>query len=372
MANLQNQKLQPATSLDAFAPGEIARRLEAANVVRAGMPLRTLLLLGVLGGLYIGFGGALATLVLTDGTLGYGLGRLAAGIAFSLGLLMLVVAGGELFTGNNLMVLAFASRKISARDLLRNWGIAYGANAAGAILLALAIHASGILDGNGVKATAVRIAEAKAQLDLSSAFVRGILCNMLVCVAVWLSVAARSVEGKAIAIAFPISAFVALGFEHCIANFYLLPIGMLSGAQVSFIDLIANLVAVTLGNTLGGIAVAGAYYLVYLADAQPRAQAGATEVAPATKWRVSAMAGWPALAATEPGEMDQAPAERPRAKAGQSRHPAAITLPAAALPTSPVPASLVAAAPMPVSAPAIVTRPAPLASRRPAAQYGHA
>ena len=142
---------QQAVSLDAFAPAGIAQKLEAANVARAGLSARKLILLGLLGGLYIGFGGALATLVLTDNTLGYGLGRLAAGLSFSLGLIMLVVAGGELFTGNNLMILAFAGRMITARAMLRNWGLVYGANAAGAALLALAIHFSGILDGNGVQ-----------------------------------------------------------------------------------------------------------------------------------------------------------------------------------------------------------------------------
>ena len=342
----------PAISVDTFTPSEIARRLEAANVTRASLPVRSLLLLGVLGGLYIGFGGALATLVLTDTTLGYGLGRIAAGLAFSLGLIMLVVAGGELFTGNNLMVLAFASRKISARSVLRNWILAYGTNAAGAILLALIVHHSGILDGNGVKATAVRIAEAKGQLDAGSAFLRGVLCNVLVCLAVWLSVAARSVEGKAVAIAFPISAFVALGFEHCIANFYLLTIGVLNGAQIGFADLLANLGVVTLGNTLGGVLVAAAYYLVYLADAQPqeqpRAQAAPDEGAPTAKRRASAMAGWPGVGSNE---MDEVAAERPEASA-KSNKAAAVMLP--------------------VSAPAIITRPVSLAYRRPAAQRQHA
>jgi formate/nitrite transporter len=259
---------QPPVSIDPFAPGDIARRLEAANVSRASLPVKRLLLLGLIGGIYISFGGALATLVLTDNTLGYGLGRLAAGLAFSLGLIMLVVAGGELFTGNNLMVLALAGRKISIRAMLRNWVFVYPANAAGAVLLAFAIHYSGVLDGNGVKATAVRIAEGKAHLDMPTAFLRGILCNMLVCLAAWLSAAARSVEGKVIAIAFPISAFVALGFEHCIANFYLLTIGMLSGAAVTFASFIANIAAVTLGNTLGGIAIAAILFLIYLGKDQ--------------------------------------------------------------------------------------------------------
>jgi formate/nitrite transporter len=266
-------------SLDPLAPGEIAKRLEDVNVRRAGMPMRNLVLLGVLGGVYIGFGGAMATLVATDTTLGYGLGRLAAGLAFSLGLFMLVVAGGELFTGNNLMVLAFAGRKVSLHALLRNWGIAYATNAAGAIVLAYAIYLSGVLDNAALKATAIRIAETKVQLGMTAAFLRGVLCNMLVCLAVWLSVAARSVEGKAIAIALPISAFVALGFEHCIANFYLLPVGMLSGAHVSLADFLANIIPVTLGNTLGGVTVAAAYYLIFL-SAGPRAQPRRVETNP--------------------------------------------------------------------------------------------
>ena len=296
----RNSQQGPAVSVDAFAPREIATRLEAANVLRATLPARSLILLGLLGGLYIGFGGALATLVLTDNGLGFGLGRFVAGLSFSLGLIMLVVAGGELFTGNNLMVLAYAGRKISARAVLRNWGIVFAANAAGAILLALAIHASGVLDGNAVKATAVRIAETKAQLAMGPAFVRGILCNMLVCLAVWLSAGARSVEGKAIAIALPIGAFVALGFEHCIANLYLLPIGMLSGAQVGLGEAAGNLLPVM----LGGVLVAVAYYFVYLGKEQRQeAQRAAHEPkAPAAQlWRVSALAGWPAVAPAEVG-----------------------------------------------------------------------
>jgi formate/nitrite transporter len=256
--------------LDAFAPGDIARRVEAANVQRAALPTRVLILLGLLGGLYIGFGGALATLALTDSGLGYGPGRLAAGMAFSLGLLLLVVAGGELFTGNNLMVLALASRKISLHAVLRNWSLAFLANAAGALLLALVIWGSGVLDGNNMAATASRIAETKAHLGAGTAFLRGTLCNMLVCLAVWLSVAARSVEGKAVAIAFPISAFVALGFEHSIANFYLLGVGMLIGADVSLLNAGSNIAFVTVGNTLGGVAVALAYYFVYVSNGLAR------------------------------------------------------------------------------------------------------
>jgi formate transporter len=183
---------------------------------------------------------------------------------------MLVIAGGELFTGNNLMIVALASGKVSACCVWRNWTVAYATNAAGAILLAFTIHHTGVLDSGGVKATAARIAEAKAQLGFVPAFLRGVLCNMLVCLAVWLSVAARSVEGKVMAIVFPIGAFVALGFEHCVANLYLLPIGMLSGADVSLVGMLGNIVPVTLGNTVGGAGLAVAYWLVYLSDGSLR------------------------------------------------------------------------------------------------------
>jgi formate/nitrite transporter len=251
---------------EALAPADVARRIEEANVKRAGLPTRNLVILSLLGGVYIGLGGALATLALTDSSLGFGPGRLVAGVAFSLGLITLVIAGGELFTGNNLMALAFASGKVSTRSVLRNWTVAYIANAGGALLLAIVIHHSGILDAGNVRATAVRISEAKAQLGYGQAFLRGILCNMLVCLAVWLSVAARSVEGKVVAIVFPIGAFVALGFEHCVANLYLLPVGILSGANVGLSDMVGNIVSVTLGNTIGGVGFAAACWVVYLGN----------------------------------------------------------------------------------------------------------
>lgn len=325
---------RPPVAPDPFLPAEIAKRLEAANVARAALRMRSLLLLGLLGGVYISFGAAFATLVLTDSALGYGLSRLAAGVAFSLGLIMLVLAGGELFTGNNLMVLALAGRKIPVSAMLRNWCLVYTANAIGAILTAYVIHFTGVLDAGGVRATALSIAEGKAQLGAPTAFLRGILCNMLVCLAIWLSVAARSVEGKIVAIAFPISAFVALGFEHCIANLYLLPIGMLSGANVPLADLFANIGAVTLGNTVGGVILAATYSLIYLPKVQPHDRAaGETEAAEGaadTKWRVSGMAGWPAVAAKRGPVASDAPAP---ARAEERKSPGIVTQPEAAMPS---------------------------------------
>lgn len=251
-------------SAEALAPPDVARRLETITVKRAMLPMTSLIVLGLLGGAYIALGGALATLVLTDNGLGFGLGRLAAGAAFSLGLMLLVIGGGELFTGNNLMITALAGGKITMRCVSRNWLVVYTANAMGALLMALTIHHTGVLESGGVKATAVKIAEAKTLLSFGPAFLRGVLCNVLVCLAVWLSLAARSVEGKAVAIVFPIAAFVALGFEHCIANLYLIPIGALSGGHIDLAGALYNLIPVTLGNTVGGIGVAAAYWLVYL------------------------------------------------------------------------------------------------------------
>jgi formate/nitrite transporter len=280
---------KPVGSTDALVPSDVAQRIEAANVKRATLAVRTLIVLGLLGGMYIALGGALATLALTDNGLGFGLSRLTAGVAFSLGLILLVIGGGELFTGNNLMIVALASGKVSARDVWRNWSVTYAANAAGALLLAFTIHHTGILDGGSIRTTAARIAEAKTDLGFWPAFLRGVLCNVLVCLAVWLSVSARSVEGKVIAIAFPIAAFVALGFEHCVANLYLIPVGMLSGANVTLAGLLGNILPVTLGNVVGGAGLAGAYWLVYLGDgraADPQPQGWRPKVTSALPSRV--------------------------------------------------------------------------------------
>jgi formate/nitrite transporter len=253
------------TGVDAYAPSEIANRVASAGQVKAALPLDMLTILGLLAGVCIGFGAALFTLVTTGSTLGFGITRLAGGIAFSLGLILVVVAGAELFTGNALIVMAWAERKVSTRALARNWIVSFLANGAGAALLALAVALSGVMEAGGVKDTAIRIAEAKAAIGSTEAFVRGVLCNALVCLAVWLAFACHTVTDKILAIVLPIAAFVALGFEHSIANFYLLPAGALAGAKVGLAEMAGNLVPVTLGNLLGGAGgVAGTYWLIYL------------------------------------------------------------------------------------------------------------
>jgi len=188
---------------------------------------------------------------------------------------LVVIAGAELFTGNNLIVMAWADRRITFGQLLRNWALVYLANFVGAAVMAALVHWSGVMDlsGGAFRHTAIAIAGAKAQLGFGPAFFRGVLCNTLVCLAVWICVAAHDVAGKILAIVFPISAFVALGFEHSVANMYLIPAGMLAGAEISLRALPANLVPVTLGNIVGGSGgVAVVYWVVYCRHRQ--AQSG--------------------------------------------------------------------------------------------------
>jgi formate transporter len=251
------------TGIDAYKPAEIARHIEAAGVGKAGLALLPMTALALLAGAFIAFGAAFYTLVMTGADPGFGPSRLLGGAAFSLGLILVVVGGAELFTGNALMVMAWVDRRVATRTLLRAWGIVYLGNFAGALVLALLVAGSGALNGASGE-LAVRIAEAKMALPPLEALLRGILCNALVCLAIWLTFAAHSVAGKILAILWPITAFVALGFEHSIANMYLIPVGLLLGAEGGLAGLFANLVPVTLGNVIGGAGgVALAYWAAY-------------------------------------------------------------------------------------------------------------
>ncbi|MEX2524182.1 MAG: formate/nitrite transporter family protein [Gammaproteobacteria bacterium] len=259
-------------TIDAYTPQQIAELVNSVGIKKAGLPLLQLITLGVLAGAFIAFGGMFSTLVITDSTLGFGPTRLLGGIAFSLGLILVIIAGAELFTGNNLIVIAWAERKITTTRLLNNWVIVFLANFIGALASAWFVSMSGSLDigGGAVAETAANIARAKVNLDFSEALIRGLLCNALVCLAVWLSYASHDASGKILAIIFPISAFVALGFEHSIANMYLIGVVIFEGdAGITFNDLLFNLVPVTIGNIIGGsIFVALVYWICYLRDSQ--------------------------------------------------------------------------------------------------------
>ena len=262
--NTQERHL--ALALDAYAPEEMARRAETAGTAKARLSVRRTLMLAILAGAFIAFGAMLFLLVSTGNEMGFGLGRWVAGIAFSLGLVLVVVAGAELFTGNSLIVIAWADRLITSRELLRNWLLVYLGNTIGAAVMAVLSLLAGLhkLGGGAFGETAALVASAKTNRPLIELFFSGILCNVLVCLAVWMCFSARRVTGKILAIIFPISAFVALGFEHSIANLYLIPFGMLAGDSWDFSAFLFNLVPVTFGNIVGGgLLVAAVYWIIY-------------------------------------------------------------------------------------------------------------
>jgi formate transporter len=258
---------------DAFSPRQIAEKIEDGGVAKARLPLVSMAMLGVLAGGFIGLGGLFSTVVLSDPALGFAAGRVLGGVAFSLGLVLVVVAGAELFTGNNLLVMAWADRRITTAEMLRSWAVVYVANAVGAIGLAVIVWLShhGAMNGGTVAMQYVKVAAAKTSMPFAEAFFKGVLCNILVCLAVWIAMAGRSVADKVLAIVLPISAFVAAGFEHSVANMYLIPAGMLFSGSVPYLGappewygLARNLVAVTLGNVFGGsVLVALVYFVIY-------------------------------------------------------------------------------------------------------------
>jgi formate/nitrite transporter len=241
-----------------------------------------LLILGILAGVYIGFGSSIATLVLADASkfVGIGLSKLIAGLIFCIGLILIVVGGGELFTGNTMMCMSSYQKKAPFSKVLGRWGIVYFANFIGALILVYIMYQTKLWEGKnfltGVQA--LKIANAKVNLSFGVAFFRGIGCNWLVCLAVWLSIAAKDIVGKIFAIIFPITVFVALGFEHSVANMFFVPFGIFlkgtgaaaaAGLDLSNLNwlvfLKSNLLPVTLGNIVGGsFFVATSYWLVYV------------------------------------------------------------------------------------------------------------
>lgn len=256
------QKLDP-TGLDAYSPAEVAIRIEAAGVRKAALPAVPLATLSVLAGVFIALGAAAFTAVMAGPGMSYGPARLLGGLIFSTGLILVVVAGAELFTGNALIVMAWVDRRVSLKALLRNWGFAFTGNLVGALAIVVLMWMSGLLTG-AVGETARTIAEAKSNLPFTEAIARGILCNTLVCLAVWLTFAARSVTDKILAIIFPITGFVLLGYEHSIANMYLIPAGWAAGSPVDVGGFFSNLIPVTIGNVIGGAGgVALTYRLAY-------------------------------------------------------------------------------------------------------------
>lgn len=252
---------------DAYAPKEIAARVSEIGVAKAHLPLLPLALLGLWAGVFIGLGTLLFALVASDASLGFAVSRVLGGLVFSLGMVLVTVAGAELFTGNNLIVMAWASGRVTTRALLRNWAVACATNFIGAAGLALLVWLAGraLMNQGQVGQTIVRIALAKAEMPLAEAFFSAVLCNVLVCMAVWLAQAGHSVTDKVLGVVFPITAFVAAGFEHSIANVFYFAFAALLGAPLGVLDVARNLLPVVAGNIVGGsVLVALAYWLIYL------------------------------------------------------------------------------------------------------------
>jgi formate transporter FocA len=275
-------------SIDALLPAEMAAKAEELGVKKLATATTRTFVLAVLAGAFIALGAVFSTTVTAGAatSLPYGVTRLLAGLAFSLGLVLVVVGGAELFTGNNLIVMACAGGKVRAAAMLRNWAIVYAGNFVGALATAVLLYLSGQYEfGNGsVGAAALSAANAKCNLGFGQAIALGILCNGLVCLAVWLSYSGHSTTDKVLAVIPPVTAFVAAGFEHSIANMYFIPVALFikAGAPDSFWSsigktaadyphltwerfLLGNLVPVTLGNIIGGALLVGAvYWFVYL------------------------------------------------------------------------------------------------------------
>ncbi|MFO8063377.1 MAG: formate/nitrite transporter family protein [Spirochaetota bacterium] len=270
--------------MDALLPPSMAEKAEGVGVKKATMDLLPLFALAVLAGAFIGFGAVFATTVSAgaSGVLPYGVTRLLVGLVFSLGLILVLVGGAELFTGNNLIVMAWAGGKVSTKLMLRNWLVVYVGNFVGAVGLALMVFYSGYYANGGgeVGASALATATGKLEHGFGEAIVLGILCNILVCLAVWLTFSARTTTDRILAVIFPITAFVAAGFEHSVANMYFIPIGLfIKNFDPAFLEATAtaaaelswggfflkNLIPVTIGNIIGGSLFVGLlYWTIYL------------------------------------------------------------------------------------------------------------
>ena len=275
----------PASGI--LLPDEMAEKAVDSGVQKTHNGILKTSALALLAGAFIALGAIFSTLVTSGSSMDYGIGKLVSGVAFSLGLILVVAGGAELFTGNNLMVMARASHKISNRQLLENWLLVYLGNMAGAFSVVLLILVSGHhMLGEGMVGTNIlNIASTKCELGFMQALTLGILCNILVCLAIWLSYSASSLQGKVVAIVFPVTAFVAAGFEHSVANMYYIPAGIIAKGNPAYVQaaldaglttakldalnwgtfLTKNLIPVTLGNIIGGALLVGmVYWFVYL------------------------------------------------------------------------------------------------------------
>ena len=267
----------PIFNLQAYSPAEIKEAVEKVGVKKATLPFLSSFMLAIVAGGGVGFGALYYTIVASDPTFSFATVRVVGGLVFTLGLALVLVGGAELFTGNNLIVMAWASGKVSTRTMLHNWTIVWFGNLVGALGLVVLVFFSHHLDMNDgrIGESVLNTSVGKIRPELVTLFFKGILCNVLVCAAVWLAYAGRSVTDKIVAVILPISAFIAAGFEHCVANMYFLPLAWLlvqtghapanfDASLITWSGIIHNLVPVTLGNIVGGGGFVGAaYWAIY-------------------------------------------------------------------------------------------------------------
>lgn len=285
------------STLNYLTPAEIAAVTIETGVKKTKIPVGHMILLGILAGAFIAFaaeGSNMAAFNLFARAETYGLGKVLAGAVFGTGLMLVVIAGGELFTGNTMIVAGVLERKVRLSAMLKNWFFVYLGNLIGSLFIAYLMMESGLF-GSGADvlgAVTIKIAAYKVGLSFGQAFVLGILCNWLVCLAVWMAYGAKDMGGRILAIFFPIWLFVTSGFEHCVANMYYIPAGILAKSNPVFVDtatvlglssealsrlnwgtfFVNNLLPVTLGNIIGGsLFVAAAYWLVYIKPQQRNA-----------------------------------------------------------------------------------------------------
>lgn len=273
--------------IDAYSPPQIASRIDKVALVKASLSRPQTFILGILAGVYIALGAQFSTLVISDSTLHFGLTSLISGIVFSLGLMLVVIGGAELFTGNCLIVMGYVGKRITTREMLNNWVISFLGNFAGSLTMVWWMSTTHQWEffHNMVGAKALLIANSKVNLSFTAALARGVLCNAMVCLAVWLCFSGRSVADKVLSIVFPIGGFVASGFEHCVANMYFIPMGIvlrknpvivaaaekMAGKTLDLSQLtwngffVNNLFPVTIGNVVGGVILVGImFWFVYL------------------------------------------------------------------------------------------------------------
>ena len=257
---------------DSLAPLEIEAKVEEVGVGKVGMAFSKVFVLAILAGAFIAFGGMYFCIFLGDPSIPFAVQRMVGGICFCLGLVLVLCCGAELFTGNSLIICAKASGKVSWGGMLKNWAIVWLGNLVGALAAVALVYLAQVwsMNGGGVGEAMVSVAAGKVSPDWATLFFKGVMCNIFVCLAVWIGFSARTVVDKVIGIILPISAFVAAGFEHCVANRFFLPMGCLlnsmgvgAAGAVPFEGILYNLSAATLGNIVGGLLVGLAYWFVF-------------------------------------------------------------------------------------------------------------